>query len=797
MQWLVHVSARNPLACSAIAAIAGILLSDQGSTHRALWFVSALVVGAWTIWRPSVLKLGLLVVLAFGLVHQCCLEAARDHPLRTMLKPGQNVAVQVVGKFVRAPMLSEVDPERRLAVVEVSEVFLVSRGLRVSGRTKIRVWLPNQPFVPQGGAYKLEGTFHLIERARNPSIFDPEISALRQGIVGELSLASWIMIGKPEFSLRLSMLEAAERCRRWIAAKLALGIEDQEMPRVLTTTMALGTFDSGNAELEEPFRNSGTLHIFAVSGLHVGLLAVIGWMFLRLTGIGRVRAIFVLLPLIFGYAFMTGWVPSAARAAYMSAIMLSAPLLNRTSRPMNSLGCAALILLCSDTLQLFQPGFQLSFGVLAAISLGQRPIAEPFVPMTELDPFLPPVLATWRQNTSVWLRRHLLGLLSTSAAAWLGSLPFLVMHFHTCTPVAVIANVVLVPLSFVSLFTVSLTLLAALLHLQSAVIILNNTNWLLAHAMMSSATLFSSIPGGHFPLNPPSFAPAPEVELSVLSLPQGQAAQLLKSDGRHWMLDCGNTQQFRQNVQSFLRHEGIARLDGMVLSHADADHMGAAPLLIEGHSEIPVFIGIHEPWRFDSRATAMWKLAKSNGNQLQKLRAGDRLSVGKANLHVLFPSLEDLRDKGDDRAMVIRIDCGKMRILWCSDAGFGTEKALLQRFGADELQSHALIRNQHRSDLSALEEFIVAVNPSVIVSSNAPRVDEERLPEHLRQTCIRRNIRLMDLNETGMVQIDMNGEDITLRPWLAGEPASIGPEPRPRATHAQASRPLGSGFQGE
>jgi len=282
-----------------------------------------------------------------------------------------------------------------------------------------------------GRVDELRGSLSLVQRPWNPALFDPVQTALRQGIVGEFSPQHCHAVA-PRFSLRLALLRLAADCRQWIAGQLALGIEDAEMPRIS------GDHGAGNGRIRRHgpagavSPNSGTLHVFAVAGFDVGLLAAIGWTVLRCTGLRRGRATAVLIPLLFGYAFITGWVPSAARAAFMAAILLAGPLLDRQSRLLNSLGAAALILLACDSLQLFQVGFQLSFGVLAAIGIGARWLSRPVAPLTELDPFLPPALANWQQNLSVNIRRHCASLLTTSAAAWIGSAPLMVHHFHAC-----------------------------------------------------------------------------------------------------------------------------------------------------------------------------------------------------------------------------------------------------------------------------------------------------------------------------------------------------------------------------
>ena len=767
--WLGPGAARNPLALVALAAVAGISLVELG---WGTWIaIPAWLVLIWTLLCPAFWRLILAAGLVYGAVHETGLRETTWHPLRELLQPGQRITAVVCVEFQRVDLEEDDEPGRRQAVLLATEVRLPTRRVRITGSTGLRVWMDPSSTPPVGGVYELKGDLSLVQRPWNPALFDPVRTALRQGIVAEFRPRQCQAVTL-QFSLRLTLRRMAADCRQWIAKQLTLGIEDAEMPRTLVTTMALGTAESDVTGLEEPFRNSGTLHVFAVSGLHVGLLAAIGWTFLRCTGLRRGRATAVLIPLLFGYAFITGWVPSAARAAFMAAILLAGPLLNRQSRLLNSLGVAALILLAGDSLQLFQVGFQLSFGVLAAIGIGARWLSQPVAPLTELDPFLPPALANWRQNLSVNIRRQCASLITTSTAAWIGSAPLMIHHFHACTPVSVLANGLLVPLSFLSLLTVALSLVAALFQMTWIQVCLNHTNWLWAHLMMASATAFSALPGGHFPLSPASLSPAPVASMSVLSMPPGESCQLLGTAGQTWLLDCGGVQHHRRNLLPFLRREDVARIDGLLLSHADADHAGAAVKLVDSWGSPRVLVSVHEPWRLDSRATALWQLhgaLASGGQSMESVGAGDRRQLGQVSMQVLYPTAEDKYDKADDRALVARFDCEGFRVLWCNDAGFAAEKALLERWPAEELRCHVLVRNQHASDWCALTEFLSVAQPQAVITSSSPSIAAERIPPHLTTWCQRQRVHLFDQSVCGMVRIVMEPDELRLSAWLTDE----------------------------
>ena len=125
--------------------------------------------------------------------------------------------------------------------------------------------------------------------------------------------------------------------------------------------MALGARESSPEELEELFRISGTLHLFAVSGMNVAIIAGLFLGFALLFRIPRHYAVIIVIPFVLFYALLTGLSPSAVRAAVMLSTFLAAYAAREKPRLLNSLGLAALIVLLYDSQQLFLPGFQLSF----------------------------------------------------------------------------------------------------------------------------------------------------------------------------------------------------------------------------------------------------------------------------------------------------------------------------------------------------------------------------------------------------------------------------------------------------
>ncbi|OYW78211.1 MAG: hypothetical protein B7Z37_00820, partial [Verrucomicrobia bacterium 12-59-8] len=438
----------NPLLVLALVAVCGILAAEAGWLNaHAGWFlmVTTLLLSAALLGgRSWPLIFGCLMVFAF--IHTTRMEETFRHPLRLALQQqGRPVPATIRGSLL--PEFDTTGDERTSALCTTQKIEIPAAGIVMEQAATLRVRLPKGVRFPGAGVYELHGSIYLPRTASNPGTFDAQEHALRMGRVARFDIVRMRRLGESGEALWCAFLETAEHCRQWISRQLTQDLEEDPQTVAVLRAMALGMSAEADDEIEDAFRNSGTLHVFAVSGLHVGLLGFIVLTLLRQTGMRRSISLWVVICIVFAYAFVTGWRPSAARAAFMVAIYLSAALVDRESSLQNSLGAAALLLLAADPQQLFMPGFQLSFGVLWLSAIGSAPLLEKLLPFTRLDPFLPTQLANWRQRTWSKCRLWLATTLSVSFAAWIGSLPFILGHFQSVTPVAVLANCVLVPLS--------------------------------------------------------------------------------------------------------------------------------------------------------------------------------------------------------------------------------------------------------------------------------------------------------------------------------------------------------------
>ena len=308
--------------------------------------------------------------------------------------------------------------------------------------------------------------------------------------------------------------------------------------------MVLGARDETPDEIEEQFQQTGTLHLFAVSGLNVAIVAHLLWIIGPRLRIPRRWAIGIIIPALFFYAAVTGLNPSSVRAALMAAVVLGGYFVDRRVLAANRVAAAAVMVLCFDTNQLFSTGFQLSFAVVIAIVLA----AEPFLKLwcagsNRILSFRASLLAG---RTVVGTRWADGPWPSVSLAAWVGS-PFLILpYFHLVTPVSLLANLVVVPLAF---FVLAVGLMSLLVTPVAPCWPSSSTTRTGVSPPPSSQrwSLFARAPAGHFYIERPSWPTGGRVELTALDLDRRRGS--FPQSPARLAVDCGPERDFKRIVR--------------------------------------------------------------------------------------------------------------------------------------------------------------------------------------------------------------------------------------------------------
>ena len=727
-----------PLAMPGVAAACAVAAVDGGLWGWWCGVAAAVWAAGWSDrWRG--LCLAVLAAAVAGGAHGWRV-AADSGRLERVFARGERVTMRLRGEVTTVPV---VRGNRWTAMVRATGSE--GGGSSAAEVTGMKVWWSGASRVPLAGA-SVEAS-GLLERPpvrRNPGEFDFAGWLWRQrvGMVfSPLPGKGTVVIDPTGWRGR------AERFRRGFAEAIILGLDAGTREARVILAMVVGVMPEGDDELIGAFRESGVLHVFAVSGLHVGIVAAIGWVVLRCLRVPRRMAIGLLLALVFGYAWVVGWKATTMRAAWMVVVALTGFLLRRPAALLNSLTIVGLAALLLDGHQLFLPGFQLSYGVVAVIGIFGVSLGRLCRRFAGHDPFLPrSLLTTWQERRLRW-REGTLSSLGVSLAAWLGSAPLIGWHFGLLTPVAPLASLVLMPVVFVIL---GLALLGAALAPVApwAACQVNRLNAVAADVSVFLAGGAAALPGACVPLA--ALVPSPR-ELVIHDIPHGGGAAVLRPGGRGAVLfDTGDGVSFERVVLPALRQRATT-VDDLMLSHPDSGHIGGAAVALDALRPRRVWLPVER-----ARSPAYRALvaeAPHDGREVRVLERGGGFACGPTArwevVRVADPAAWDA--VADDRCAVLRLHWCGWRILFTGDAGFVTEKALLDQ-GAD-VAAEVWVAGRHRTDPGFTAEFLAAVAPRLVVASHAEFPPEERLPADWRARLDGGGIAWFHQGESGAVTI--------------------------------------------
>lgn len=589
--------------------------------HRMVWAATGFICGCVLVWAQQ--PLGWLAVTAVG----CALLAGSCYCGR---KEGTVfLLLFLLGMGVMAEQMQKLSfvPQQIGQTVTLSGTVLESRsgqgyfwfqsegaatgpssleGASLAG-VKLYVAVPgfgaadssdhsSTIWYPAGTRLQVKGLLLLPQGQRNPGGFDERQWFYGKGVSCKLLAEEVTMLDGPRGIWR----------RAWQVQQFMTKTAEQFLPPK-EAGLALALLLGEKQRLEPVFyrltQRMGIGHIFAVSGLHVGFVG--GLLLLVLRWLGGERSWLALLLLLGGvsfYCLLVGFPPSALRAA---AMLLLAGLAQRLLRPVNGtdfLAAAALLLLLDNPFLLFQAGFQLSFGVTLSLLVFVGPLQQRLQ------------WIGWR-----WLRDSVAVVL----AAYLGSLPLGAWHFYSLSVFSPFCNFLLVPLVAIVVPLLLLALLFTWFLPMAGTVFFLPVGLLLQLLAWSANLLAGCAGGGQYFIGRPGWLalalyglvlfllwrllqrkqqksipvylallglcltivglcwPKPPLadELLYLDAGQGSCAVLRTAAGEVVIFDGGAKER---ELASCLAWYGVNRVQAVVLSHGDTDHIAGLPQVLEG-----------------------------------------------------------------------------------------------------------------------------------------------------------------------------------------------------------------------
>jgi ComEC/Rec2-related protein len=734
-------SPRQPLVGVALAAIGGILLAEF--LHPSLPLVCVfLFLGATVgLVRPRTGLIQCLVVAAFFALHLAQQTHAPGKALSKRL--GERARpVTVTGVVASEPKITPNDFTTLLLQLDSIDFG----GHQESCAATIQARWKGNPSL--GDRIRLRGIVEAIPPPRNPGEFD------LRAYLARCDVHNSVFARYPEDGAILEtgsggfVRRSAARARQWMRATLTRGLEDSPDVAALINGMALGLRHETPDDIEEPFQQTGTLHLFAVSGLNVAIVAQLLWILALLLRLPRKAAAALIIPCLFFYSVITGFQVSSVRAATMAAVLLGGIFFDRPVLALNSLAGAALLILAVDPNQLFRPGFQLSFAVVGAILIFREWVFHQLLRPSASDPFLPRSLVSRSRRIFERAYGKLAEGVAVSAAAWIGSLLLIIWYFYLITPISLVANLTIVPIAFCVLAVGLMSLVAAPFS-ASFSLVFNNANWSLAKSILSLVQTFAALPMGHIYVERPHWPAGALAEITVLDAGAGAAVHL-RAGGADWLFDASSARDYERFLREALHSRGVDRLDGLVLSHGDSLHLGGALAVLEEFRPRRV-IDNGAPDRSSVHQNLVARLKR---REIAVRDASFRLSRD-ITARVLYPVAGFNAKAADDQALVVQLIVdGKFRVLLVSDSGLTAENTLLELASPNELRSDILIKGQHYSGNSGSAGFLDAVQPQLIVATSRDFPARERIPDKWTRLVQAHGITLFRQDQTGAVRLE-------------------------------------------
>ena len=643
-------------------------------------------------------------------------------------------------------------------------------------------------FRPAEGRVQLQLTgrrpseLHAGTRWRASGVLEPENVAH----VG-LRRAHW------RFRVRAADLEregahgVTGRTWRWffgVRERLAKAIQraNPHSPAVAEVLQALLLGQRGelDGQTRDRFARTGLIHLFAVSGLHLTLLA--GMMDLLCRGVGiplRIRAA-ILLPCLWVFTLCTGLRASALRAFVMIACAVLACVWYRRPRLLSAFALSAFLIVAAAPEQVYALGFQysfllvgslLAFGRLAENTWAGWTAPDPWAPATRFGRFMDQRVRTPIRNA--WI---------VSVLCLAMSAPLTAYTFHLFSPVALIGNLLAVPLVVLLLAT----------GFPAMVVLAGPSEWaewaffparLSGRALLGWVEAMEAVPYGiHWVRAPegwvvavfyatvfawwvrPDFKRAwagvllalagyvgtnswfayHRTELTVLDADRGQAAWLRGPGKGTVVIDCGSDWSGRA-LATRLREAGIDRVDALILTHPDRYHVGGVDHLSGDHAPEVLYV---------SETDAEHALYKGLPHSPRRLKAGDCLEIGGWTVDVLWPPAQADGRAARDRSLVVRFRDGFASVLFLGGAGGQVESRLVSG-RRENLATRLLVAGHTREDPGGTSAFLSASAPEAIVYSGNGYGGPTPARLQSEARAVRQGVTVLRVPEEGLLRLDV------------------------------------------
>jgi competence protein ComEC len=807
----VSIPAALPAAAVILGAALGTMSGDVPRVAAVAVLVSAWALGGAGFargWRRAfVLGVAGVFFWASWLLSARATRLAADPPLRTALANVLRAGPVVLDGRLRedaAPGESGVALALQVERWSVGDQsHTASGGVRLTvggtlGLDQVGQWRA-------GRLVRVPAMLHEPGRYQDPGVPDGRLVLGRKGtaLVGSVKSGALVEV-RGRGSL---MAEACAEARALARTAIRRHVAPRDpQSAAIVIAILIGDRVGLDDEVQRRLQEAGTYHVIAISGGNIAILAGLMLWLLRVAGVGHRVSSWMTMVVLIAYAAVVGGGASVVRATVMAVIYLAARQAGHRSVPINALAVTSAVLLLATPDAIADAAFWLTFGatlgILAGVSLA----------------------GAWLPHAR-WLRAPA-ALLLTSLCAELALFPVAALVFSRVTFAGLALNFVAIPLMSVAQVAGMVTVPVSWLWPRAAEVC-GYLAYLGAWGLVRSATLVDLAPWLQYRLPPPNWLPvagyyagwavwlharsrsgpaspagrgggvarasgiaaivmsglwilvepvsflAPGVRghlrLTVVDVGHGDSILVQLPDRRSLLVDTGGSlggSSFDiggRIVAPTLWAQGTRRLDALVLTHGDPDHVGGAASIIRDFRPRAIWEGVTVPNL--EATTALRAMAAASQIPWVWRRAGETMRMGEVRVRIWHPPPPDWerRKVRNDDSMVIELRYGNVSLVLTGDIGRDVERTLAPEFEPAALR--VIKVPHHGSATSSSPEFVSALKPRVALLSagSTTRVSEESLQRY-------RDIgaALYRTDVHGAITVDTDGRQVTVSTFTGG-----------------------------
>ncbi len=681
-------------------------------------------------------------------------------------------------------------------------VYITPVNMSIGKNRIIQLYMAAEDYdEPKIGEFiKVSGKVRLFSAARNPGEFDSSLyygslkiaySVRNTKILYRDGKANYLHEGL--YRLRMKLEGVLDKC---------LNDEDASIMKALL----LGDKTAMDSEIKELYKNSGIIHILAVSGLHISLLGMGVFRLFRKSRLKVLPSAFLSIALMYMYGLLCGMSSSAFRAIVMFSLRMLAPLFKRTADMLSSMAVAGIMLLIDQPLLVYNSGFLFSFGAIIGIGF-VYPALTPCYKRKRAEKMR--FVDDEKEPFYIEMADKLLDSLKISLSVFLVTLPVYMSFYFTYPIYSVFLNLIILPL-------VAPLMLAGIgcLLAGGVIPIVGKILGIIVHVFLRSFSLFCNIQGmipgrtwyiGHadkwkiilyltslflFALIPEHVGktrtpvmdrvryglllisaaillvnPAYGLNITMIDVDQGDGI-LIRTARETILIDGGSTGKKnvgQYSIMPYIKYNGIGVLDEVVITHEDKDHISGVFEIMDDMEKGGIRIrnlvlpDVSEKSRGDN-----YRLLESRAAELgictHYISCGQRMNFDDLEFICLNPYKNMVTEGANAYSTVLYMKYGAFRALFTGDVEEEGQAHLLEdlRANSKNFENLTMLKVAHHgSQYTTDEEFLEILKPKMAMIScgvdNSYGHPHKELMKRLEKT----GAKIYRTDESGAIQISV------------------------------------------